>query len=143
VVRVKEGNETCIPFGWGERGLNFCSLAHLAPTGKVPGVGKAATLLGFDGLNAALLAFEEDAGTVGLIDQGEAAAVGAKAGVCSDELGFLDFKEGGNGGDLLFRDFYVPWPATAVGAPFAKIFGGFRSFSYFHRVNLASGEERS
>ena len=119
MVRIKEGVETCIPFGWGEGGLNFCGLAHLAPTGEVPGVWKAATLLGFDGLNVALLAFEENAGSVGLIDQGEAASVGAKAGVGSDKLGFLDFKEGGDGGDLLFRDFYVPRPATAVGAPFA------------------------
>ena len=124
MVRIKEGVETCIPFGWGEGGLNFCSLAHLAPTWEVPGVGEAATLLGFDGLNTALLAFEEDAGPVGLIDQGEAAAVGAKAGVGSDEFGFLHFQEGGNGGDLFFRDFYVPWPATAVGAALAKIFWG-------------------
>jgi hypothetical protein len=78
-----------------------------------------------------------------LIDQGEAAAVGAKAGMGSDKLGFLDFKKRGDGGGLFFRDFYVSWPATAVGASFAKIFGGFRSFSCFHRVNLACGEERS
>ena len=143
MVRIKEGGETCIPFGWGERGLNFCSLAHLAPTWEVPGVGEAATLLRFYGLNFAILTLKEDAGSVGLIDQGEAAAVGAKAGVGSDKLGFLDFKKGGDGGDLFFRDFYVSWPATAVGAPFAKIFGGFRSFPCFHRVNLACGEERS
>jgi len=143
VVRVTEGGETCIPFGWGERGLNFCSLAHLSPTWEVPGVGEAATLLWFYGLNFAVLTVKEDTGTVGLIDQGEATAVGAKAGVGSDELGFLDFKEGGDGGDLFFRDFYVSWPATAVGAPFAKIFGGFRSFPCFHGVNLACGEERS
>jgi hypothetical protein len=122
VVRIKEGVETCIPFGGGEGGLNFCGLAHLAPTWKVPGVGKAATLLGFDGLNAALLAFEENAGTVGLINQGEAAAVGAKAGMGSDKLGFLHFQKRGDGGDLLFRDFYVPWPAATVRAPLAKIF---------------------
>ena len=85
--------ETCIPFGWGEGGLNFCSLAHLAPTWEVPGVGEAATLLGFDGLDFAILTVEEDAGTVGLINQGEAAAVGAKAGVGSDELGFLNFQK--------------------------------------------------
>jgi hypothetical protein len=124
VVRVKEGNETCIPFGWGEGGLNFCGFAHLAPTWEVPGVWEAATLLGFDGLNAALLAFEEDAGSIGLIDQGEATAVGAKAGMGSDKLGFLDFKEGGDSGDLLFRDFYVSWPAATVGAALAKIFRG-------------------
>lgn len=143
MVRVKEGGETCIPFGRGEGGLNFGSLAHLAPTRKVPGVWEAATLLRFYGLDFAILPVEEDAGTVGLIDQGEATAVGAKAGVGSDELGFLHFQEGGDGGDLLFRDFYVPWPATAVGAPFAEIFGRFRSRPCFHRVNLACGEERS
>ena len=143
MVRVTEGGETCIPFGWGEGGLNFCGLAHLAPTREVPGVRKAATLLGFDGLNTALLAFEEDAGPVGLIDQGEATAVGAKAGMGSDKLGFLHFQKRGDGGDLLFRDFYVPWPAAAVGAPFAEIFGRFCSLPCFHRVNLACGEERS
>ena len=119
MVRIKEGGETCIPFGRGEGGLNFCSFAHLAPTWEVPGVGEAATLLRFDRLDFTILTVEEDAGTVGLINQGEAAAVGAKAGVGSDKLGFLDFKEGGDVGDLLFRDFYVPRPATAVGAPFA------------------------
>jgi hypothetical protein len=124
VVRLKEGVETCIPFGWGEGGLNFCSLAHLAPTWEVPGVGEAATLLRFYGLNFAILTLKEDAGTVGLIDQGEAAAVGAKAGVGSDKFGFLDFKEGGDSGDLFFSDFYVSWPAATVGAALAKIFGG-------------------
>jgi len=124
VVRIKEGGETCIPFGWGEGGLNFCSLAHLAPTWEVPGVGEAATLLRFYGLNFAILTLKEDAGTVGLIDQGEAAAVGAKAGMGSDKFGFLDFKEGGDSGDLFFSDFYVSWPAAAVGAALAKIFGG-------------------
>lgn len=124
MVRIKEGGETCIPFGWGERGLNFCSLAHLAPTWKVPGVGEASTLLRFYGLNFAILTLKEDAGTVGLIDQGEAAAVGAKAGMGSDKFGFLDFKEGGDSGDLFFSDFYVSWPAAAVGAALAKIFGG-------------------
>ena len=93
MVRVTEGGETCVPFGRGEGGLNFCSLAHLAPTWKVPGVGEAATLLRFDRLDFAILTVEEDAGTVGLINQGEAAAVGAKAGVGSDKLGFLDFQK--------------------------------------------------
>ena len=51
-------------------------------------------------------------------------AVGAEAGVGSDKLGFLDFQKRGDGGDLLFRDFYVPWPAATVGAALAKIFRG-------------------
>jgi len=119
VAGVEERGETGFPAGGGERGLNFCSLAHLAPTREVPGVRKAATLLRFDRLNFAILTLKEDAGSVGLIDQGETAAVGAKAGVGSDELGFFHFQEGGNGGDFLFRDFYVPRPSAAVGASFA------------------------
>ena len=77
-------------------------MADIAPTGEVPSVGKSAALLRFDGLDAAVLAFEEDTGSVGLIDEGEAAAVGAEAGVGPDELGFIDFQEGGDGGDLFF-----------------------------------------
>ena len=87
----------------GGEGLDdFGSLADIAPTGEVPSVGKSAALLRFDGLDAAVLAFEEDTGSVGLIDEGEAAAVGAEAGVGPDELGFVDFQEGGDGGDLFF-----------------------------------------
>lgn len=87
----------------GGEGLDdFGGLADFAPTGEVPGVGEAAALLRFDGLDAAVLALEEDTGSVGLIDEGEAAAVGAEAGVGPDELGFVDLQEGGDGGDLFF-----------------------------------------
>ena len=68
-------------------------MADIAPTGEVPSVGKSAALLRFDGLDAAVLAFEEDTGSVGLIDEGEATAVGAEAGVGPDELGFFHFEE--------------------------------------------------
>ena len=71
----------------------------------------------------ALLALEEDAGSIGLIDEGEASSVGAEAGVGSNELGLVHFEEGGDGRDLLFGDLDVPGPATAVGAALAEIFG--------------------
>ena len=78
----------------GGEGLDdFGGLADFAPTGEVPGVGEAAALLRFDGLDAAVLAFEEDTGSVGLIDEGEATAVGAEAGVGADEIGFFHFQE--------------------------------------------------
>jgi len=77
--------------GCSEGLFDFCGLADFAPTGEVPGVRKAATLVGFDGLDLAILAIKEDAGAVGLIDEGEATTVGAKAGVGSDELGLLHF----------------------------------------------------
>jgi hypothetical protein len=77
-------------------------LADISPTGEVPRIGEAATLFWFDRLNFTILTFEKDAGSVGLIDQGEAATVGAKAGMGSDELSFLHFQEGGDGSDLFF-----------------------------------------
>ena len=43
-------------------------------------------MLGFDWLDPAVLAVEKDAGAVGLIDKGKAAAVGAEAGVALDEV---------------------------------------------------------
>ena len=71
----------------------------------------------------ALLALKEDAGSIRLIDEGEASSVGAEAGVGSNKLGLVHFEEGGDGRDLLFGNFNVPGPATAVGAAPAKIFG--------------------
>ncbi len=60
-------------------------MADIAPAREVPGVGKATALVGFDGLDLAILAVEKDAGAVGLIDKGEATAVGTEAGIFFDE----------------------------------------------------------
>jgi len=100
-------------------------LADIAPAREVPGVGKAAALVGFDGLDLAILTVEEDAGSVGLIDKGEATAVGAEAGILFDEEVLLYFEERGDGADFGIADFDVARPATAVGATFAEVFGGF------------------
>lgn len=116
-------------------------MADFAPTGEVPCVGKAAALGGFDGLNLAILPIQEDAGAVGLIDQGKTTTVGAKAGVGSDELGLLYFQKRGDGGDLFFGNFDVPWPAAAVGAAFAKVFGGFHLSERLRR-EMGSGDRK-
>ena len=100
-------------------------MADFAPTGKVPCVRKAAALVGFDGLDLAILAVEEDAGAVGLIDKGEATAVGAESGIFLDEEVLLHFKERGDGTDFGITDFDIARPAAAVGAAFAEVFGGF------------------
>ena len=100
-------------------------MADIAPAREVPGVGKATALVGFDGLDLAILAVEKDAGAVGLIDEGEATAVGAEAGIFFDEEVLLHFKERGDGADLGIADFDIARPATAVGATFAEVFGGF------------------
>ena len=127
--------------GCSEGLFDFGGLADFAPTGEVPGVGKAATLVGFDGLDLAILAVEKDAGAVGLIDEGKTTTVGAKAGVGSDELGLLYFQKRGDGGDLFFGNFDVPWPAAAVGATFAKVFGGFHLPERL-RPQMGSGDRK-
>ena len=43
-------------------------------------------MLGFHGLDPAVLPVEKDAGPVRLINEGESAAVGAEAGVALDEI---------------------------------------------------------
>ena len=100
-------------------------MADIAPAREVPGVGKATALVGFDGLDLAILTLEKDAGAVGLIDEGEATAVGAEAGIFFDEEVLLHFKERGDGADLGIADFDIARPAAAVGASFAEVFGGF------------------
>ena len=127
--------------GFSEGLFDFCGLADFAPTRTVPSVGKAAALGGFDGLNLAILPIKEDAGAVGLIDQGKTTTVGAKAGVGSDELGLLYFQKRGDGGDLFFGNFDVPWPAAAVGAAFAKVFGGFHLPERL-RPQMGSGDRK-
>ena len=124
--------------GCSEGLFDFGGLADFAPTGEVPCVGKAAALGGFDGLNLAILPIQEDAGAVGLIDQGKTTTVGAKAGVGSDELGLLYFQKRGDGGDLFFGNFDVPWPAAAVGAALAKIFRGSFHSSFILRRRFCS-----
>ena len=100
-------------------------MADIAPAWEVPGVGKATALVGFDGLDLAILAVEKDAGAVGLIDKGEATAVGAETGIFLDEEVLFHFKERGDGADFGIADFDVARPAAAVGAAFAEVFGGF------------------
>ena len=67
-------------------------LADFAPAGKVPGIGEAGALDGFDGLHGAVAAFEKDALVVGgavgggaFVEQRETVARGAQAGVTLDE----------------------------------------------------------
>ena len=109
----------------GDRSGNFSGHANVAPTGKIPGVGEVAALLRFDRLNPAVLAVQEDAGAVRLIDQGQATAIGSQPGVLLDKIILFQAKVPGNGVDLLFGNLHVPRPAATVGAALAEVFGGF------------------
>jgi hypothetical protein len=80
--------------------------------------------LGFDRLDPAVLTVQKDAGAVGLIDQGQAAAVGTQTGVLLNEISLLQSEVLGDGSDLLFGHFHVARPTAAVGAAFAEVLGG-------------------
>ena len=130
----------------GGEGLDdFGGLADISPAREVPGVRKATALVGFDGLDLAILAVEKDAGAVGLIDEGEATAVGAEAGIFLDEEVLLHFKERGDGADFGIADFNIARPAAAVGAAFAEVFGGFFQIKILKggslREDLCDGEK--
>ena len=64
----------------------FNRLAHFAPTGEVPCVGKATALNRLHGLNAAIAALQEDAGTIRLVDEGETIAARSEAGELLDKV---------------------------------------------------------
>jgi len=104
------------------------SFADFAPGGEVPGVGEAGALAGFDGLDAAVAAFEEDAGVVGgavgvrgAINEGEAVALGAEDGEALDEVVLGKAEVGGDGGGLVGIDLDEAGPAAAMGAALALI----------------------
>jgi hypothetical protein len=60
--------------------------ALVPPTWEVPGIGESMTVDRFNGLDGAGVdAIKEDAFTVGLIDDGEAVALGIDAGVILDK----------------------------------------------------------
>ena len=82
-------------------------------------------------MDLAVLPLQKDAGTVGLVDQGQAAAIGAQTGVLLDKIVLLQPKVTGDGGDLLFGNLHVAWPTAAVGAALAKVFGGL-----FHEMKI-------
>ena len=117
---------------------NLGGHADIAPAGEVPGVGEVAALLGFRRLDPAVLPVEKDAGPVRLIDQGKTATIGAEAGVALDEIILGQPKVVGDGRDLGLGDFDVAWPAAAVGAALAKVFGGLFQEMKINMKNLIS-----
>jgi hypothetical protein len=68
--------------------LHFDRLADVAPAGEIPFVGKSGALDWFDWLDSAVAALQENAGTVGLIGEGESVSAGAEPGEFLDEVDF-------------------------------------------------------
>jgi hypothetical protein len=75
----------------------------------------------FDGLEGAVVSFEEGALAVGFIEERQAIALGTEAGVALDKLQFGDLEVLGDGSDFLLRDFDKTGPAAASGAALAGV----------------------
>src|SRR5205814_451576 len=98
------------------------------PTGKVPGIWKARALARFHWLNAAVTAFEEDAfvivGAIGrwsLVDECEAIALRAQAGVALDEIVLPHPEKAGDRGYFRFLEADEARPAATLGATLALV----------------------
>jgi len=84
---------------------------------EAPEVGEIPALLRFDRLHAAVAAFEEDAGAVGLFRQHQPAPVGPQPGEVLDEVALAQTQVSGQAGDFRVREPHLPGPAAARGAP--------------------------
>lgn len=102
--------------------------ARLPPAGEVPGIREAGALPGLHGLDAAVAAIEEDAlvivsaiGGGAFVDEGEAVAVRAQAGIVLDEIVLTQAKEPGDPVDFGFLEADETGPAAAVRAALALV----------------------
>jgi hypothetical protein len=87
-------------------------------TRKIPGVGKARALGGFDRLDpAAVHAFEKNAGSIRLFNQTNPAPVSGQARISVHELIQGQTQVGANGVDFSIRQADIPLPAATVPAP--------------------------
>ena len=77
--------------------LDLDRFADLAPAGEIPFVGKSGALDWFDWLDSAVAALQENAGTVGLVGEGESVSAGAESGEFLDEVDFRETEEVGYG----------------------------------------------
>lgn len=111
--------------------------ADLAPAREIPFVGKSTALEGLHGLDAAVAAFEKDAGAIGLVGEGESIAAGPESGVFLDELDFRHFEKMGDRADVGVREFHKARPAAAVRAALAGVAG--RGGKTIRRAALAGG----
>lgn len=72
------------------------SLAHLAPTGKIPGIGKAGALIGFHRVDPAVLAFKEDTTPVRVLLQSQAVPLWPQPSKKLNKFVFRTVQKAGN-----------------------------------------------
>ena len=77
--------------------------ADFFEAGKIPEIWKIAALPRLHGLNRTIVAFEENAFTVGFVLEGESAPVGGQSGELLNEIEFAQIFERGEARDLCLR----------------------------------------
>jgi len=82
---------------------------------------KVITLLRLDGLYAATIRCEHDAGACIIIDDGEPLAIAAQVTVLVDKIAFCHLHILCNGADVRLRQANIPSPSTAGAAALAMM----------------------
>ena len=80
--------------------LNGDGPAIFFRTGKIPAVGEIPALLGFDRLDAAIVALQKNAFMVGLVQQGQAGAITSQPRESLNEFIFAEAFESGQPRDF-------------------------------------------
>ena len=92
---------------------------------------EVAALLRFHWLEGAIVADEEMAFAVRLVDESEAVAIGTQASVTLDEVAFVEADVAGDGPDLGFGDFHEAGPAATRGTTLAMVVNGLGHQGFF------------
>ena len=87
---------------------------------------EVAALLRFHWLEGAIVADEEMAFAVWLVDESEAVAIGTQSSVTLDEVVFLEADVAGDGPDFGFGDFHEAGPAATRCTTLAMVVNGLR-----------------
>ena len=124
------------PRSWSRNGLTL-----LSPARKVPIVGEALTLSGFDRLDQANIILEENTLIIGLLDQRQTLAIGTKSHVLQDEVLLRQAYEPCYRGNFIVIKTDITRPATTITAALTLIIDilitGF-SLIFPHLVKLNS-----
>ncbi len=94
-------------------GGNFDGFTDFAPSRKIPFIREILALLWFDGLDGAIVSFQEKTGPILLIDQGQPASIRAQARVVANEEILIHLEMGCNSGDFLRAHADKSGPAAA------------------------------
>lgn len=106
-------------------------MADLLKPWKVPQIREGSALIGFDGLNLAILSFQKDTRFVIMILQCQPTSIGIQARVGLDKYLLCNIEVSGNSRDFTLVQANLAWPAAAGRTAFALVVGRHQPLSLF------------